>query len=73
MAFEKVEAGGLVLACSCTGLVDEPGFLSALGRAAFQSGRHVSFLEIRGAPADHPIAADVQEGRYLKCVLCRVA
>jgi 23S rRNA (cytosine1962-C5)-methyltransferase len=72
LAFEKVESGGLVLSCSCTGLVDEPAFLEALGRAAFQSGRHVTFLEVRGAPADHPVAADVQEGRYLKCVLSRV-
>ena len=72
LAFSNVAAGGFVLACSCSGMVDEPAFLEALGRAAFQSGRHVAFLEIRGAPADHPVAADVQEGRYLKCVLCRV-
>lgn len=73
LAFEKVAHDGLVLACSCTGLVDEPSFLDALGRAAHESGRHVAFLEVRGAPPDHPVAADAQEGRYLKCVLCRVA
>ncbi len=72
LAFEKVARDGLVLACSCTGLVDEPSFLGALARAARNAGRPVAFLEIRGAPADHPVAADCPEGRYLKTVLCRV-
>ncbi len=73
LAFEKAARGGLVLTCSCTGLLDESAFLSALSRAAFLSGRHVTFVEIAGAPGDHPVAADTPEGRYLKTVLCRVA
>jgi len=73
LVFEKAPPDGLVLTCSCTGLVDEQGFLQALSRAAQRAGRHVSFLEVNGAPADHPVAADTPEGRYLNVVLCRVA
>ena len=54
-------------------MVDAPAFLGALSHAAFLSGRHVAFVEIGGAPPDHPVAADTQEGRYLKTVLCLVA
>ncbi len=73
LVFEKAPPDGLVLSCSCTGLVDESAFLEALSRAAHRAGRHVSFLEVNGAPPDHPVAADTQEGRYLNVVLCRVA
>ena len=73
LAFERAPRDGLVLSCSCTGLVDEPSFLQALSRAAQQAGRHVTFLEVSGAPPDHPVAADTPEGRYLNVVLCRVA
>jgi 23S rRNA (cytosine1962-C5)-methyltransferase len=73
LVFEKAPQDGLVMTCSCTGLVDEQGFLQALSRAAQRAGRHVSFLEVSGAPADHPVAADTPEGRYLNVVLCRVS
>jgi 23S rRNA (cytosine1962-C5)-methyltransferase len=29
-------------------------------------------LQVTGAGADHPVRADVPEGRYLKAVFCRV-
>jgi 23S rRNA (cytosine1962-C5)-methyltransferase len=29
-------------------------------------------LQVAGAGADHPMRADVPEGRYLKAVFCRV-
>jgi len=73
LVFEKAPRDGLVMTCSCTGLVDESAFLEALSRAAQRAGRHVSFLEVNGAPADHPVAADTPAGRYLNTVLCRVA
>ena len=59
--------------CSCTGVVSEPDFLEALSRAARNAGREATFLEIHGAPADHPVPADFPQARYLKCVLARIA
>lgn len=72
LAFEKAAPGGLVLTCSCTGLVGEHDFLEALARAAVAARRTVTFLEVRGAPADHPVPSDFPQARYLKNVLCRV-
>jgi 23S rRNA (cytosine1962-C5)-methyltransferase len=72
LAYAKAAPGGVVLSCSCTGVVPEEGFLESLSRAARNAGRDVTFLEVRGAPADHPVPADFPQARYLKCVLARV-
>lgn len=73
LVFEKVAREALVLACSCTGLVSEHAFLETLAAAAVAARRSVTFLEVRGAPADHPVPSDFPQARYLKVVLCRVA
>lgn len=73
LVFEKAARDALVLTCSCTGLVSEHEFLGALARAAAAARRDVTFLEVRGAPADHPVPASFPQARYLKTVLCRVA
>ncbi len=73
LVFAKAAREALVLSCSCTGLVGEEAFLECLSRAARNAGRDVTFLEVRGAPADHPVPADFPQARYLKCVLARVA
>ncbi len=72
LAFQAVAPGGLLLTCSCTGLVSEEVFLDTLRRAAWQAGRTVQVVKISGAGPDHPFMLHVQEGRYLKAVFCRV-
>lgn len=72
LAFAKAAPGGLVYACSCTGVVSEPDFLEALSRAARNAGREATFIDVHGAPPDHPVPADFPQARYLKCVLARV-
>ncbi len=72
LAMGAVKPGGLLLTCSCTGLVGEDQFLDMLRRAAFYAGRTVQVLKITGAGGDHPWLAHVPESRYLKAVLCRV-
>ena len=72
LAMQVVRPGGLLLTCSCTGLVSEDEFLDMLRRAAFYSGRTVQILKVSGAGGDHPVMAHVKESRYLKAVLCRV-
>src|SRR5262249_32657676 len=73
LALQAVTPGGLLLTCSCTGLVSEADFLETLRRSAWQAGRTVQVLHIGGAAADHPFLLHVPEGRYLKAVFCRVA
>ncbi|HBK55935.1 MAG TPA: RlmI/RlmK family 23S rRNA methyltransferase [Xanthomonadales bacterium] len=72
LAMGVVAPGGMLLTCSCTGLVSEEQFLDMLRRAAFYAGRTVQVLKVSGAGADHPFLAHVPESRYLKAVLCRV-
>ncbi|MBL8797350.1 MAG: class I SAM-dependent rRNA methyltransferase [Planctomycetia bacterium] len=72
LAFQAVAPGGLLLTCSCTGLVSEEVFLDTLRRAAWQAGRTVQVVKVSGAGPDHPFMLHVQEGRYLKAVFCRV-
>ena len=72
LAMGVLKPGGILLTCSCTGLVSEEEFLDMLRRAAFYANRKVQILEVRGAGADHPFLAHAPESRYLKAVYCRV-
>ncbi len=72
LAMGALKPGGILLTCSCTGLVSEEQFLDMLRRAAFYANRSVQILKISGAGADHPFLAHAQESRYLKAVFCRV-
>lgn len=72
LAMGAVKPGGILLTCSCTGLVGEDQFLDMLRRAAFYANRTVQVLKVTGAGPDHPFLAHVPESRYLKAVLCRV-
>jgi 23S rRNA (cytosine1962-C5)-methyltransferase len=72
LAMSVLKPGGLLLTCSCTGLVDEPAYLDTVRRAGFYAERDVQIFAISGAAADHPWMANVPESRYLKAVWCRV-
>jgi 23S rRNA (cytosine1962-C5)-methyltransferase len=72
LALQVVGLGGILLTCSCTGLIREEEFLETLRRAAWQAGRTVQVLRVAGAAADHPFLIHAPESRYLKAVFCRV-
>lgn len=72
LALLVTKPGGVLLTCSCTGLVSEPDFLESIRRAAWQAGRNIQVFKISGAASDHPFLLNVPEGRYLKAVFCRV-
>ncbi len=72
LGMNLVEPGGLLLTCSCSGLLDAPEFLSLLRAAARKANRSVQLLAMTGASADHPVALDAPEGSYLKVAWLRV-
>jgi 23S rRNA (cytosine1962-C5)-methyltransferase len=72
LALQVVAPGGVFLSCSCTGLVSEERFLDVLRHAGRLVNRQLQIFRLSGAAADHPFFAHVPEGRYLKCVWCRV-
>ena len=72
LALAAVKPGGILLSCSCTGLVSEEQFLDMLRRAAFYANRMLQVIKVSGAGPDHPWLAHVPESRYLKAAFCRV-
>jgi len=72
-ALKLVAAGGVLLSCSCSALVDHEAFAGALAAAAHDAGRTVRVLEVRGAAPDHPVVLACRETRHLQAWLCHVA
>lgn len=72
MGIEKVARSGIVVTCSCSGSVSEEQFLRMLRDAAAAARRDARVLHLRGAGADHPVALECPETRYLKVAVLQV-
>ena len=72
LGMQCLQPGGVLVSCSCTGLVSEENFLMALNAAAAEARMELQVLGVFGSPGDHPWAMRVPEGRYLKTVFSRV-
>jgi 23S rRNA (cytosine1962-C5)-methyltransferase len=87
LAMQLVRPGGLLLSCTCSGLLDDEEFFKLLHSASRQSGelldtppdakaRHASrtmqILEKSGAAPDHPVASNCPETEYLRAVWMRL-
>ena len=79
LAIQLVRPGGLLLTCTCSGLLDErvpqttprrspqAGPVGDAPDGGLQrEGRTFQILEKTGAAADHPVAANCPEGEYLR-------
>jgi len=71
-ACRAVRPGGLLLTCSCSGLISEEKFLRTVAHAAGLAGRDLQIFRVAGAAADHPVSAHCPESRYLNAVFARV-
>jgi 23S rRNA (cytosine1962-C5)-methyltransferase len=67
-----VAKGGILVTCSCSGMLPWHEFQQVIRTAAGAAGRRVQILRKTGAGVDHPVAADHPEGEYLKVIWCRV-
>jgi len=88
LAMRLVAPGGLMVTCTCAGLITSDEFLRMIYASARQAGpevspatadrgarhaaRHVQILAKTGAAADHPIATNCPEGEYLQAVWLRL-
>jgi 23S rRNA (cytosine1962-C5)-methyltransferase len=72
LALGVLRPGGMLLTCSCSGLLDMAELLNVVRGAARSAGRRVQIWRLSGAGADHPVSTDFLEGLYLKCLWCRV-
>jgi 23S rRNA (cytosine1962-C5)-methyltransferase len=71
-AVDVLAPDGILVTCSCSGLVGRDLFADVIGQVAEQSGRRIQILEQRGQAPDHPVSASCLETEYLKCLICRV-
>jgi 23S rRNA (cytosine1962-C5)-methyltransferase len=72
-ALKMLNAGGILVTCSCSHHVALPEFTEMLQAASVDAGRRVQVLETRGAAPDHPAILTLPETNYLKCLICRMA
>jgi 23S rRNA (cytosine1962-C5)-methyltransferase len=69
-AVDVLEPGGVLVTCSCSGLIDRELFAEVMGQTAELTGRPLQILEQRGQAPDHPVSASCLESEYLKCFVC---
>jgi 23S rRNA (cytosine1962-C5)-methyltransferase len=87
LAMRLVRPGGLLLSCTCSGLLDDAEFFKLLHSASRQAGelletppdskprhaaRTMQILDKTGAAPDHPIASNCPENEYLRAVWMRL-
>jgi 23S rRNA (cytosine1962-C5)-methyltransferase len=73
LAVNVLKPGGILVSCSCSGLIGRDDFVGVLAAVSQRSGRPIQILESRGQAADHPTSVHCLETAYLKCYICRVA
>lgn len=71
LALRVLEPGGVLLTCSCSGLVGRSEFVKLVCDAALFAGKKLQLLAVTGAGPDHPVMSDYPEGAYLKAVWAR--
>jgi 23S rRNA (cytosine1962-C5)-methyltransferase len=71
-ALDVLEPDGILVTCSCSGLIGRELFADLIGTVAEQSARPIQILDQRGQAPDHPVSASCLETEYLKCLICRV-
>ncbi len=88
LAMRLVAPGGIMVSCTCAGLLSHDEFMRLIYASARQAGpqispataeqtarhavRHVQILAKTGAAADHPVATNCPETEYLQAVWMRV-
>ncbi|MFN0134503.1 MAG: class I SAM-dependent rRNA methyltransferase [Phycisphaerae bacterium] len=72
LAAQVIRPGGLLLTCSCSGLVSRDMFIETIHRGIRRGGKRAQLLEITGAGPDHPVMLNCPESFYLKAAWIRV-
>lgn len=71
-AIRILKPNGVLVTCSCSGLVSRLEFQDMLQEVSRAVRRPIQILEQLGQPADHPISVSCPETEYLKVFVCRV-
>lgn len=68
-ALKMLDAGGVLITCTCSYHMSEGMFLDTIAEAAADARRRVRVVERRAQASDHPVLVGVPETFYLKCVI----
>jgi 23S rRNA (cytosine1962-C5)-methyltransferase len=71
LGMQVLQPGGILLTCSCSGVVGMDDLLGAISLSAQRLQRPVQILESYTHGVDHPINLAMPETAYLKAVFCR--
>jgi 23S rRNA (cytosine1962-C5)-methyltransferase len=72
LAMQLTRKGGLLVTCSCSGLVSPEQFERYVTAAAHNLGVRLQILDRTGPGPDHPEYSNCPESRYLKVIWARV-
>jgi 23S rRNA (cytosine1962-C5)-methyltransferase len=72
LGMQVLRPGGILLTCSCSGVIGMDDMLAVVSISAQRSHRSVQLLETYTHGVDHPINIAMPETAYLKVVICRI-
>ncbi len=72
LGMQVLRPGGILLTCSCSGVIGMDDLLGAVSQSAQRLQRSVQLLETFTHGVDHPINLAMPETAYLKAVFCRL-
>ena len=72
LALKLLRPGGLLLTCSCSGLLPATRLIELVRTAARKEGRDAALLAVTGAAPDHPVGLECPETEYLAALWLRV-
>lgn len=72
LAFMLLRENGILVTFSCSGHLSPELFQKIIADAALDAGCRPRIVKGMGQPADHPIALNFPEGRYLKGLVCYI-
>lgn len=73
LAAGLVQPGGLLVTCSCSGLVSLEDFEACVIKGVHRLNRRLQIFDRTGPGVDHPVFSNCLESRYLKVLWARVA
>ena len=72
LGMQVLRPGGILLSCSCSGVVGMDDLLGAISQSAQRFNRIVQVTETYTHSVDHPVNIAMPETTYLKTVFCRL-
>lgn len=72
LAVRLVKPGGMLVTCSCSGMVSEFEFEKLVTTAVHKEQKRMQIFDRTGAGPDHPTLSNYPESRYLKLIWGRV-